>query len=59
MDGVSSEEQYPTSSYFSSLNYIAKKSYLEKLKKGGLNLEDPFSIADDQWSEDLSQWPYV
>ena len=57
MDGVSSEEQYPTSSYFSSLNYIAKKSYLEKLKKGGLNLEDPFSIADDQWSEDLSQWP--
>lgn len=53
----SSKEQQPTSSYLSSLNYTAKKRYLEKLKKGGFNLEDPFSIQDEKWSEDLSQWP--
>ena len=57
MGDVSSEVKQPTSSYFSSLNYNAKKRYLEKLKKDGFNLEDPFSIKDDQWSEDLSQWP--
>ena len=57
MDGVSSEEQQLASSYFSSLNYTAKKHYLEKLKKGGCILEDPFSIDNGQWSEDLSQWP--
>lgn len=54
-DAVSSEEE--RSSYFSSLNYTAKKRYLEKLKEGGFILEDPFSIQDDQWTEDLSQWP--
>ena len=54
---VSSEEQRPPSSYFSSLNYTAKKRYLEKLKKGSFSVEDPFSIDDGQWLEDLSQWP--
>ena len=54
---VSFEEQRPVSNYFSSLNYTAKKRYLEKLKKGSFSVEDPFSIDDGQWSEDLSQWP--
>ena len=39
---------------------VAKKRYLEKLNKGGFNLrfnlQDPFSIADDKWSEELLQW---
>ena len=51
---VSSEEQRPPSSYFSSLNYTIKKRYL---KKGSFSVEYPFSIDDSQWSEDLSQWP--
>lgn len=48
-----------TSQYFCTLNYTAKKHYLEKLKKGGFPLEDPFAIEDEQWSEDLTKWPEV
>ena len=45
------------SSYFASLTYTAQKRYVEKLKE--FFLEDPFAIADDRWSEDLSKWPDV
>ena len=30
---------------------------MEKLKR--FHLEDPFAIADERWSEDLSKWPDV
>ena len=49
--------QQQTSSYFSSLEYAAKKRYLEKLTIDSLQLDDPLAIDESQWSEDLSQWP--
>lgn len=47
----------PTSSYFVWLNYTAQKRYLEKLKIEDINLQDPFAITEDQWTENLSAWP--
>ena len=49
--------QQRTSSYFSSLEYAAKKRYLEKLTIDSLQLDDPLAIDESQWSKDLSQWP--
>ena len=40
-----------------SLEFMARKRYLEKLKINGCELQDPFGIDEDQWFEDLTQWP--
>ena len=45
------------SEYFTLLEFTARKRYLEKLKIDGRELDDPFGIDEDQWSEDLTQWP--
>ena len=42
--------------YFSLLDFTARKRYLEKLKIDSHELDDPFGIDGDQWSEDLTQW---
>lgn len=45
------------SGYFASISCTAEKHYVENLKQ--FHLEDPFAIADKQWSENLSKWPDV
>ena len=54
---MASNSQQKISEYFTSLEFTARKRYLEKLKIDGRELDDPFGIDDDQWSEDLTQWP--
>ena len=39
--------------YVATLDYTAKKRYLEKLKIDGNELKDPYSIAESQWTEDM------
>lgn len=36
---------------------MGRKRYLEKLKVGGQELDDPFAISHDQWLDDLTKWP--
>ena len=50
------DSQRKLSEYFSSLDFIARKHYLNKLKISGHELDDPFGIDEDQWSEDLTKW---
>ena len=54
---MASNSQRKISKYFTSLEFTARKRYLEKLKVDGRELDDPFRIDEDQWSEDLTQWP--
>ena len=49
--------QRKRSEYFSSLDFTARKRYLEKFRIDGRELDDPLGIDGDQWSEDLTQWP--
>ena len=46
-----------SSEYFHSLEYLAQRVYLEKLKIDGEVLPDPFSISQDLWKNDMTQWP--
>jgi len=48
------------STYYKSLDLVAKKRHDEKLKysKGTESLPDPFSLSDG-WSESPSGWPDV
>ena len=43
--------------YVATLDYTAKKRYLENLKIDGNELKDPYSIAESQWTEDMKGWP--
>ena len=43
--------------YFSSLDYNSQRRYAEKLNIDGERLPDPYRIDQDQWSEDVSNWP--
>ena len=45
------------SDYYSSLNYLAQKRYLEKCRIEGVTLPDPYGVKDENWSEDLSLCP--
>ena len=45
------------SSYFNLLSYIAQKHYLTKLNIDGCMLQDPYTIEESLWSEDMSKWP--
>ena len=45
------------SEQFNSLDYLAKRRYLEKLNIDGEDLPDPYSISDDLWMDDMTQWP--
>ena len=47
------------SDYVASLDYTAKKRYVEKLKVDGSELKDPYSIAESQWTEDMKAWPEI
>ena len=53
---MANSNQQKISEYFSSLDFTARKRNLEKLKIDGRELDDPFGIDGDQWSEDLTQW---
>ena len=48
------------STYYKSLDLVAKKRYDEKLKysKGNGSLPDPFSLSDG-WSESPNSWPGI
>ena len=43
------------SSYFFSLKFSDRKFYLEKLKIGDQELDNPFAIDEERWSEDLTK----
>ena len=43
--------------YFNQLSYIAQKRYLTKLNIDGCIIEDPYSIEESLWSEDMTKWP--
>ena len=45
------------STYFNSLDYVAQKRYLSKLKIGDNTLQDPYAIEESLWSEDMRNWP--
>ena len=45
------------SDYYSSLDYLAQKRYLEKCRIEGVTLPDPYGVKDENWSEDLSLCP--
>ena len=49
------------SDYVASLDYTAKKRYLEKLKIDGSHesLKDPYLISESQWTEDMRKWPEI
>ena len=47
------------SSYFESLDYGSQKRYVEKLKAPGVEIPDPYSIADDLWIDNPAKWPDV
>ena len=44
------------SEYFSSIDYLAQKRYLEKLIVESETLPDPYGIGE-LWSDDMSLWP--
>lgn len=46
-------------SYFESLDYVSQKRYVEKLKVGGIEIPDPYSIADSLWVDNTAKWPDV
>ena len=55
---MAGNSQQKLSGYFTSLDFTAKKRYLEKNKTAdGRKLNNPFAIDEDQWSEDLTKWP--
>ena len=47
--------------YVASLDYEARKHYLEKLSKDGsaVSMPDPYSIPEELWNEDVTKWPSV
>ena len=47
-------ENYPLISFL--LNFSDRKRYLEKLKIGDQELDNPFAIDEERWSEDLTKW---
>ena len=47
------------SQYFYSLDYTARKRYLEKLKVDGETLPDPYGITEDLWLDEVTKWPSV
>ena len=52
------------SDYVASLDYTAKKRYLEKLKidVSGESLKDPYLLnrsPRSQWIEDMRKWPEI
>ena len=46
-----------SSEYFSSLNYSAQRKYLGKLKIDRETLPDPYAIAEDLRTDDMSSRP--
>ena len=48
------------SEYFQNLGYEAKRHYKQKLRMdNGENLPDPYSIKQDEWTDDVKLWPNV
>ena len=45
------------SSYFNLLSYITQKRHLTKLNIDECTLQDPYTIEESLWSEDMSKWP--
>ena len=45
------------SEYFQSFDYLAQRRYTEKLTICDKVLPDPYSIGEDLWMDDMSQWP--
>ena len=43
--------------YFQSLDYLAQRRYTEKLTICDEVLPDLYSIGEDLWTDDMSQWP--
>ena len=43
--------------YFNSLDYLAQRRYSEKLRIDDEVLPDPYSIEEDLWADDITQWP--
>ena len=43
--------------YFNSLDYAARRRYVEKLHINGVQLPDPYETPESLWSEDLTKWP--
>ena len=49
-----------SSKYFASLDYEARRHYVEKLKQGSaVSMPDPYSIPDGSWIEDVTKWPSI
>ena len=46
----------PISAYPSSLPWVARKCYTEKLTISGVTLPDPYSIDQGLWTEDVTSW---
>ena len=46
-----------TSEYFKSLDYLAQIRYVEKLTIRDEVLPDPYSIGEESWTDDMTQWP--
>ena len=47
------------SKQFLSLDYNARRRYLEKLRVDGEILPDPYSIGPRNWLNDVERWPDV
>ena len=47
------------SDYQSSLDYEAKKRYKEKLVLETEELEDPYALSEEAWSDNVTKWPNV
>ena len=43
------------SEYFTSLDYLSQRRYVEKLK----NLPDPYGIPEALWLDDVTKWPSI
>ena len=46
-----------STTYFASLDFESRKRYQNKLRIDGETLSDPYSIPEDEWIDDVSQWP--
>ena len=47
----------PQLNYIDSLSFSTRKRYLGKLKIGGQVLNDPYSMDEDCWCDDMTKWP--
>lgn len=47
------------SQHFLSLDYSARKRYLEKLRVDEETIPDPFCINEESWSDEVCKWPDV